>query len=209
MMHPRDPWSPGPTGPDETGTTERKAEPQAHAQPIPETAHKEGEADREQSAKAAAPPAKALASQKPHPEKPTALSRAIGVARVVLPVVQKVLPLLEGNVVSAAANLFASTPRPVDLEPVRSAIGKLQAEQRTLRGQVADQKSSLNSIEEELATVKEGIERNTSEIRELAEAQLNLSRRLTRLVWMIFILLALSIAFTTLVCVRLAYILRL
>ncbi len=208
-MHPIDPWSPGPARPVETGKTEREAEPQAPRQPLPEPAHKEDRATREQYAKAALPPATALASQKPHPEKPTALSRAIGIARVVLPVVQKVLPLLEGNVVSAAANLLSPASRPVDLEPVRSAIGKLQADQRTLRGQVTDQKSTLNSIEEELTTIKEGIERNTSEIRELAEAQLNLSRRLTRLVWMIFILLTLSIAFTTLVCIRLAYILRL
>jgi hypothetical protein len=209
MTHPRDPWLPGPTRPDEKETAERETEPQAHTQPIPEAVPKDDPANREQFAKSAVPPAKALATQKPHPDKPSAFARAIGAVRVVLPVVQKVLPLLEGNVVSAAANLLAPAPHPVDLEPVRSAIGKLQADQRTLRSQVADQKSSLNSIEEELATVKEGLERNTSEIRELAEAQLNFRRRMTRLVWMIFILLALSIAFTTLVCVRLAYILRL
>lgn len=211
MMHSTDPWSPKPTPPDGQGTTERQAEPQALNQPKPEAAQNESQSNQEQSATTAIHSAKALApaQQKPRAEKPSALARAIGAARLVLPVVQKALPLLEGNVAMAAANFLTPSPRPVDLEPVRTAIGKLQADHRTLRGQAADQKALLNSIEAELTSVKESIDRNDSEIRELAEAQLNLSRRLTRLVWMIFILLTLSIAFTTLVCVRLAYILRL
>jgi hypothetical protein len=209
MMHSNDPWAPGPRRPDGKGTTEQVAEPQAPAQPKPEIAREEDRTDREEPAKAAVSPAKSLAPQKPRPEKPSAFAWAVGAARVVLPVVQKMLPLLEGNVVSAAANLLAPSPRPVDLEPVRAAIGKLQTEQRTLRGQVADQKTALNSIAEELSTIKEGIDRNTAEIRELAEGHLNLRRKLMRLVWMIFILLVLSIAFTTVVCIRLAYILRL
>ena len=209
MMQSIDPWGPGPKRPDEKGTTERGVEPQAPTQQKPEPAEKANQANGVRPTKAPAPAARALAPQKARSERPSALTRAIGAAKVVLPVVQKMLPLLEGNVASAAANLLAPSPRPVDLEPVRTAIGKLQAEQRTLRGQVADQKTSLNSIEEELSTIKEGMERNTSEIRELAEAHLNLRRKLMRLVWMIFILLVLSITFTTVVCIRLAYMLRL
>ena len=209
MMHSMDPWAPGPKRRDGKGATEQEAEPQAPTQPKPEIAHEEVRTDREEPAKAAMSLARALTPQKPRPEKPGAFTRVIGAARVVLPIMQKMLPLLEGNVASAAANLLAPSSRPVDLEPVRAAIGKLQTEQRILRGQVADQKTALNSIGEELAIIKEGIDRNTSEIRELAEAHLNLRRKLTRVVWMIFILLVLSIAFTTVVCIRLAYILRL
>jgi septal ring factor EnvC (AmiA/AmiB activator) len=156
----------------------------------------------------AAAAAKGLTRQNSRPDKPSAFSRAINAARVVLPVVQKVLPLLEGNVASAAANLLAPTPRPVDLEPVKTAIGKLQAEQRALRGHVTDQKRSLESVEYELAAIKEGLDRNSAELRELAEDQLKLRRRLSRLAWTMFILLFLSLTLTGLICVRLAYILR-
>jgi hypothetical protein len=208
-MHPIDPWGPGPKRPEQNDSAESEAKSQGSTLPNAEANQNEDPAPRSQSAKPSAIPTKALAEHKTRSDRPSALSRAIGAAKFVLPVVQKVLPLLEGNVASAAANLLTSSPRPVDLEPVRTAIGKLQAEQRTLRGQVTDQKILLNSIEADLSTIKEGIERNSLELRELAEDQLNLRRRLTRLVWMIFILLFLSIGFTTLICVRLAYILRL
>jgi hypothetical protein len=208
-MHPIDPWGPGPRRPEQKGSTEPEAKSQGSTLPNAEAHQNEDPATRSQSAQHAAHPTKALAEHKTRSDRPSALSRAIGAAKFVLPVVQKVLPLLEGNVASAAANLLTSSPRPVDLEPVKGAIGKLQAEQRTLRGQVTDQKILLNSIEADLSTIKEGIERNSLELRELAEDQLNLRRRLTRLVWMIFILLFLSIGFTILVCIRLGYILRL
>jgi chromosome segregation ATPase len=207
MMHPIDPWGPGPTRPDDKGT-ESEGEPQAEtAQPRREAAVKEDQPDRQ--ARISVPRTNALAREKARSDKPSAFTRAIGAARVVLPVVQKVLPLLEGNVASAAANLLTPSARPVDLEPVRSAIAKLQAQQQTLRGQIADQRLSLSSIEAELSTIKEGIDRNSRELHELAEDQLNLRRRLSRFMWTFFILLFLSIGITTLVFVRLAYILRL
>ena len=208
-MHPIDPWGPGPTRPDDKGT-ESEGEPQAEtAQPPREAAVKEDRPDRQEPTKNSVPRTNALARGKARSDKPSAFTRAIGAARVVLPVVQKVLPLLEGNVASAAANLLTPSARPVDLEPVRSAIAKLQAQQQTLRGQIADQRLSLSSIEAELSTIKEGIDRNSRELHELAEDQLNLRRRLSRFMWTFFILLFLSIGITTLVFVRLAYILRL
>jgi hypothetical protein len=222
-----DPWGPGPKRPDASDTSESESGQEATAQQTPgatprdshekreepalekSPVKQENNVKREESAHTPAPPARALTRPQPQPGRPGAFTRIIGAARVVLPVVQKMLPLLEGNVVSTAANLLTPSPRPVDLEPVKGAIGKLQAEHRTLRGQVADQRASLNSIESELSTIRDGLDRNTSEIRELAEAQLNLQRRLTRLAWMLFILLTLSIAFTALISIRLAYILRL
>lgn len=219
MIHANDPWNPAPGHPVSKGAPARAAEslnaeehkPEAdpddagkHQEhtvaPIPHQEHALGEPVSQR---------KVPVRTQPRPEKASAFARAIGAARVVLPVVQKMLPLLEGNVASAAANLLTPTARPVDLEPVKSAIGRLQADQRTLRGQLSDQRESLIGMEQELSTIREGLDRNTAQLRELAEDQLNLRRRLTRLTWMIFILLALSIVFTTLVCIRLAYILRL
>jgi len=228
MIHSNDPWNPGPGHPVSKGVPAQPAESQDGVEPRPEAVPDDGHQHQEHVVEAPAPqlePAPAAhhehaheaavlqpkvpARTQPRQEKASAFARAISAARVVLPVVQKMLPLLEGNVASAAANFLTPTSRPVDLEPVKSAIGRLQADQRTLRGQLSDQRDSLISIEQDLATIREDLERNSADLRELAADQLSLRRRLTRLMWMIFILLTLSIGFTTLVCVRLAYILRL
>src|SRR3954466_14384171 len=53
---------------------------------------------------AIAPSKTALARQGSRPQKPSGFGRAVGAVRAALPVVQKLLPLLEGNVAFAAAN---------------------------------------------------------------------------------------------------------
>src|SRR6478672_6077152 len=62
--------------------------------------------------------------------------RALGAVRAALPVVQKLLPLLDGNIAFAAANFLAPQGQHVDLVPLESALNKLQTEQRTMRGQI-------------------------------------------------------------------------
>ena len=135
--------------------------------------------------------------------------RALGAVRAALPVVQKLLPLLDGNIAFAAANFLAPQGQHVDLVPLESALNKLQTEQRTMRGQILDQKTLLQQVENELATVKAATERNTADQRELAEHLLVTGRKLSRLTWILYALLALSIGFNILVLVRMAYIMRL
>jgi len=155
------------------------------------------------------PPAKALTRQGSRPQKPSGFGRAVGVVRAALPVVQKLLPLLEGNIAFAAANFLAPQGQHVDLVPLESAVGRLQAEQRTQRGQIIDQKILLEQVETELATVKAVTEQNAAHQRELAEHLLVTSKKLSRFTWIIVGLLTLSIAFNILILVRMAYILRL
>ncbi|SRR6266568_1117135 len=145
----------------------------------------------------------------PRQAKPSVFERAIGAARAVLPIVQKILPLLDGNVASAAANFIAPQHRAVDLDPIKTAIGKLQTDVRVLRGQVSDYRTSLKTVEEDLAAVKETLERNSLEQRGLMEGMLNFKRRINRLAWLLLVMVILSIAFTALVSVRLAYLLHL
>jgi hypothetical protein len=147
-----------------------------------------------------------LAKTAPRSSKPTGFQRTMGALRAVLPVV---LPLLEGNVASAASNLMSPrSQRPVDLGPVESAVSKMKAEQRTLRDQVWEQKSSLQRLENELAAVKTTAEQNAEDLRELAGHLLVARKRMARFTWIIAILLALSLAFNVLVFVRMASILR-
>ncbi len=145
----------------------------------------------------------------PRQDKPTAFERAVGVARVVLPIMGKLLPLLEGNVVTAASNLMSNRgSQMIDLEPLQAAIGKLHHDQRTQQLSLAEQKNALQRIEEELVTVKEAVERNSNDQNELAEAFLSLRKKVSRFTRFVFVMLILLTAFIALLCVRIAYILK-
>jgi septal ring factor EnvC (AmiA/AmiB activator) len=95
--------------------------------------------------------------------------------RTVMPVVQRLLPLLEGNVLTAISNVL--TPRPqapppqpkVDLAPLESSLTELQAQHRGLRDQVIEQNATLKRVEDQLEMVREATDRNTLEQQELLE----------------------------------------
>ena len=95
--------------------------------------------------------------------------------RTVMPIVQRLLPLLEGNVLTAISNVM--TPRPqaprpapkVDLAPLETSLAELQTEHRGLREQVTEQNASLKRVEDQLEMVREATDRNTLEQQELLE----------------------------------------
>jgi len=95
--------------------------------------------------------------------------------RTVMPLVQRLLPLLEGNVLTAISNVL--TPRPhappppprVDLAPLESNLAELQTQHRGLRDQVMEQNASLKRVEDQLEMVREATDRNTLEQQELLE----------------------------------------
>jgi len=109
------------------------------------------------------------------PDERSGLARAVGAVRAVLPVVQRLLPLLDGNVATAIAGLFAPHPHPappppkVDLAPLETGLTELQSQQRNLRDQVMEQGNSLKRVEDQLALVREATDRNTLEQQELLE----------------------------------------
>lgn len=150
----------------------------------------------------------ALTRANSRPGKPSGFNRAMGVVRAALPVVQKLLPLLEGNVAYAAANFLTSQGQHVDLVPLEKAVGKLQEEQRSMRGQVAEHRTALQQVQDELAAVKEAAAQSASDQRELAEHLLVTRQKISRFTWIVVTLLVLSIVFNFLIIVRMAYILR-
>jgi len=153
------------------------------------------------------PPSTALA--RPIPPKPGKLERAIGVARTVLPLVGNLLPLLEGNVVGAAANLLGNRHgHDVDLKPLQDAIEGLQSDHRALAFHTSEQKRAIRRLEDEFAAVQEAVERHAADQAELAEHVVKLAKRLSGFMRLVTILLIVSILFTTLLVVRIAYILR-
>lgn len=95
----------------------------------------------------------------------TGFERAANAMRMALPFVQRLLPLLDGNVGSAVSNLMnqhqPAPPPPVDLAPIEDALAELQAEHRNLHGRVFEQTEALGRAEEQLRVVGEATGRNT------------------------------------------------
>ncbi len=149
--------------------------PRAIGSPLPT-----GEGRQPAAAPAAAnpgrvPPGRALpgATQ----DDSSGLGRAVNAFRMVLPFVQRLLPLIDGNVATAVANLLAPHPRPqvqppapkVDLAPIEDGLAELRAQHRGLRDQVIEQNNSLKRVEDQLEMVREATDRNTLEQQELLE----------------------------------------
>ncbi len=120
------------------------------------------------------PPGRALPGSTSEDE-PSGAQRAMNLFRTVMPIVQRLLPLLEGNVITAISNVL--TPRPqapppapkVDLAPIETSLAELQTEHRGLREQVTEQNASLKRVEDQLEMVREATDRNTLEQQELLE----------------------------------------
>ena len=146
---------------------------------------------------------------RPIPPKPGKLERAIGVARTMLPIVGNLLPLLEGNVAGAAANFLANRPaHEVDLKPIQEAIASLQSDHRALTFHTGEQKRAIRRIEDEFATLQEFVQKQAADQNELAEQLVNLAKRTSKFMRLVTVLLIVSILFTTLLVVRIAYLMR-
>jgi hypothetical protein len=137
---------------------------------------------------ASAPPSQAPSQPPPAaaPDDPNApksgIQRAINAVRSTLPLVQRLLPLLEGNLATAATAITAivaaqpprHTPAPpppvqVDLEPVERGLAEVRTSNRELRNQFAEQATTLKRVEDQLDRVREATDRNTLEQQELVE----------------------------------------
>lgn len=124
------------------------------------------------------------------------VQRAMGVVRTVLPVVQRLLPLLDGNIASVVANMLGSTAMraSAELGPLESAVSRLRAENTVLRDKIDDQHVELRRIGDELQSVKDAAEGQTQELKEMRDSLDSLQMRVTVVEWVGLGLLALSIA---------------
>ncbi len=126
------------------------------------------------------PPERPRALQTRSPEPPSKLQRAAGIIRQAIPIVQKLLPLLDGNVSTAMSNILRPqapaappaappAPAPLDLTPIKENIAELQTLHKDLRVQIVEQNNSLKRVEDRLELVREATDRNTLEQQELLE----------------------------------------
>jgi hypothetical protein len=128
----------------------------------------------------APPPGRALANTVANNEPfevPSGVQRTVSAIRAALPWIQRILPLLDGNIGTAVSNFIvprhhAPTPPPappVNLAPIEEGLAELQSQQRELRDQVVEQNTSLKRVEDQLEMVREATDRNTLEQQELME----------------------------------------
>ncbi len=141
---------------------------------------------------------------------PSGFQRAMDAARVVMPLVQKLLPLLEGNVASAVSNVLAprsQTSHAANLEPIESALVKMHLEQRAMHNKLEEQNSSLQRVADQLGQVKEATDRNTLEQQELMDDLHRMRRKFMIYAWVGLCLLVAAIAANVFVFLRIQRIL--
>jgi hypothetical protein len=131
------------------------------------------------------------------PAQPSSLQRAVKGVRMALPFVQKVLPLLDGQVIATLANLLAPRPAapapPANLAPLENGLAEMQTQQRKLREQMTEQNASLKKVEDRLEMVREATDRNTLEQQELLDDLKSVRRKLTVFAVFAFLLLLASV----------------
>jgi len=129
-------------------------------------------------------------------DNPSGLQRAIGGLRAAWPFVQKILPLLDGQVVTAISNLIAPHPHQpqVNLAPLERNLTELQTRHIELHDQVAEQNVALKRVEDRLENVREATDRNTLEQQELMEDLKKVGRKANVIAIFALLLLAASIA---------------
>lgn len=131
--------------------------------------------------------------------------RTMDLVRTVMPVVQKLLPLLDGNVAAVVSNVLAPRPQashPVNLAPVEYALEKMQVEHKEMRSQLVEQNSSLKRVADQLEQVKEATDRNTLEQQELMGDLHRMRKKVMAYAWVGLGLLAVAIAANVILFLR-------
>jgi hypothetical protein len=131
---------------------------------------------------------------------PSGVQRVVNAVRASLPFIQRILPLLDGNVGTVVSNLMAPPPHrpappppPVDLAPLEEGISTLQTQHRELRTQIADQNTSLKRVEDQLEAVREATDRNTLEQQELLEDLKSVGNKVNIFAMIALLLLVVSV----------------
>ena len=175
---------------------------------------------------AASPPAAPPPQQASLPSPPPAVSdapksglhRALDAIRSTLPLVQKLLPMIDGNFATAVGALKAPhahpTPPPpppvvhIDMEPMERGLAEVRNSHRELRSQVLEQVTTLKRVEDHLERVREATDRNTLEQQELVEDLRSVGTRVSAFAIIGLLLLVVSLGLNIYLIIQLQHILR-
>jgi|HubBroStandDraft_5_1064220.scaffolds.fasta_scaffold09499_4 hypothetical protein len=141
------------------------------------------------------------AADEPASDQPSSLQRAVNGVRAAWPFVQKILPLLDGQVITAVTNLLTPHHPPaaqVNLAPLESSLTDIRTRHGELSEQLTLQNASLKKVEDRLEMVCEATDRNTLEQQELMADLKSVGRKVNIIAVFALLLLAGSIAINVL-----------
>jgi hypothetical protein len=208
------PLAPRPIGsPLQKGNRNRRSQLQSQSQPQPQSDPLR--LSRTPSPASSLPLARPVSATEPDAGPANNMQRAVSAIRLAMPFFQKLLPLLDGHVATAVSNVLTSTPpsapttapapapaplqppahmqhQPLDLSPVHDGIKRLQADQRELRNQIAENNTSLHKVEDRLDMVREATDRNTLEQQEFMEDLKNIGTKVNIVTLVLISLLLVS-----------------
>lgn len=192
----------GPETPAATGTSEEAQSPRGAQSSYSGSSQRGNPAPFKpvSPGRAMTPPARSSSPK----DRPSVFERSMGAMRVVLPMMQKMLPLLEGNVASAVSNLLAPYPQghAVDLAPLENAVGEMHKEHLDLRNRVAEQNTMLRRVADQIDMVKETTDRHSLGQQELLQDLHNLRQRVSMFGWIGLALLIVSIFLNVMLFLR-------
>src|SRR5271157_1630168 len=86
--------------------------------------------------------------------RPSTLDKTVGVLRTILPIAQKLLPLLDGQIGTVVSNLIGPQAAPRQFAqtmlPLQEGLAQLEKQHIELRAQVAGQGAALKQIDEQI-----------------------------------------------------------
>ena len=148
----------------------------------------------------------------PAPRPVSAFGKAMGVLRTVVPLAQKLLPLLDGQVGTAVSNLIGPqvTPRQMAqaLGQLQDGLAQLEQQHVELRTHVAGQTAALKAIDAQIEEVRQLAEETASAQRAANESLQRMSRKVNLMAIAGLLLLAGVVALNVILFVSIRRVLR-
>jgi hypothetical protein len=111
-------------------------------------------------------------------QKHSKLEKTVGVLKAMLPIAQKILPLLDGQIGTAVSNLIGPQALPRQfaqtLLPLHEGLAQLEKQHIELRAQLAGQSAALKQVDEQIEAIRKLTE-------ETADEQQNLKAELAKM----------------------------
>lgn len=146
------------------------------------------------------PPGRSLTGPVPaEAEASSGMQWFAGVMKQAVPFAQKLIPLLDGQIATAVANLLTMRPHVppppphIDLQPIDNRLAELGGQQAGFKDQLAEQNTVLKRVEDHLEMVREATDRNTLEQQELIEDLKAITSRMNLMALLFLGLLVISV----------------
>lgn len=119
--------------------------------------------------------------RRPEPETRPRFGRTVHALKTLLPLLPRVLPLLEGNIASTVVNLLAPLPPApsAGLEPVERALRGVHTEIEVLRTAHGEHTAVLKRLDEQLSDLRDAADRQSARQVELVDEVHSLRGRIT------------------------------